>query len=91
MSGSFALPQPRLRVLHRKSMRPPATMSVRAVRPSILDLRLRGDPSVVSLSDGTLALYFDQCCLVGLAGSNLDVPSLNQWLERLRRLPRRRS
>jgi hypothetical protein len=71
-------------------MRTPVDVSIRAVRPSIVDLRLRGDPSVVALADGTLALCFDQCCLVGLAGSSLDVPSLNQWLDRLRRPSTRR-
>jgi hypothetical protein len=91
MSQVAATCQPQYRVTRRQSIRPEINLSIRPVRPSLLEARLRGDPWVVDLGGDNLALFFSDWRLAALQGLALDVPSLNRWLDRLRnRLPRRR-
>jgi hypothetical protein len=63
---------------------------LKMVRPSVLDLRFTGDPWIVARSDGNFHLCLGDYCLAGIRGVNLDLPSLNQVLDRMRhRRPRR--
>ena len=64
---------------------------LKMVRPSLLDLRFTGDPWIVARSDGTFNLCLGDYCLAGIHGVSLDLPSLNQVLDRMRhRRPQRR-
>jgi hypothetical protein len=81
-----------IRILRRSSLRrsqfPPLPMR----RPSLLDLRLRGDAWIQARADGTLALCFDCWEMTAVEGIALDLPSLNGLLQRIRqRQPRKRS
>jgi hypothetical protein len=69
----------------RRSVPNLVRMTVRTVRPSVLDQRLRGDAWVVAGQGELQALCFDSYCLVRVGGLTLDVPSLNELLMRLRR------
>jgi len=60
-------------------------------RPTLLDWRFCGDAWIVEQCDGLLALCVGNFPLATIQGSPLDLPSLNQVLDRLRhRFPRRR-
>jgi hypothetical protein len=59
-------------------------------RPTVLDRRFRGDAWVEDGQDGTLSLYLGNYCLAGLRALAIDLPHLNQLLERLRQAPRTR-
>jgi hypothetical protein len=61
-----------------------------ARRPTVMDRRFRGDPWVEDRHDGTLSLYIGNYCLAGLRALALDLPHLNQLLDRLRQPPRSR-
>jgi hypothetical protein len=61
-----------------------------AVRPSALDLHCRGDAWIVASGPGPLALCLGAAPVALIHGSPLDVPALNQLLDRARsRRPRR--
>ncbi|MCI0456864.1 MAG: hypothetical protein L0Z62_07795 [Gemmataceae bacterium] len=80
-----------VRILRRQRVRRTITVTITARRPSLLDPRLRGDPWILPRSGGGFALYFDAWEMSALAGSPLDLPSLNTLLHRMRhRNPRRR-
>jgi hypothetical protein len=69
---------------HRKVI-----VAVRAVRPSLLDLRLQGDPWIIYANDRA-GVYFGRCQLTSLPAVPLDVPALNNQLQTFRhRTPRR--
>lgn len=55
-----------------------------------MDRRFRGDPWVEDRHDGTLSLYLGNYCLAALHAPALDLPHLNQLLDRLRQTPRAR-
>ncbi len=56
--------------------------SLRCVRPSLLDLRFRGDPWVVDHQDGTASVHLDNYRLGRIQTTPFDLPSLNQlWLQ----------
>ena len=61
-----------------------------ARRPTVMDRRFRGDPWVEDRHDGTLSLYLGNYPLAALQALALDLPHLNQLLERLRQGPRTR-
>jgi hypothetical protein len=83
--------QPQFRVVRRQAIGPAVKVSIRPVRPSMLDLRLMGDPWIVDQGAENLALCFNDCQLASLRGLTLEVPSFNRILDRMRhRLPRRR-
>jgi hypothetical protein len=83
-------PPGQVRILSRRSARHKVTVSIRPVRPSLLDLRLRGDPWIVGHRNQTAGLYFDGTEVHGLAALQLDLPALNGQLFAMRhRLPRR--
>jgi hypothetical protein len=84
------LAAPAFRILERISLF--NRLRVPSVRPSILDVYLRGDPWVVGHAPGMLGVYFGSRRLTSLSGSTIDVPALNQLLFQLRnRRPRRTS
>jgi hypothetical protein len=83
--------QQQIRVVRRQSLHPTVKVYVRPVRPSLLDLRLAGDPWVVEQGEEQLAVCFNDWQLTNLSGLALELPSLNRLLDRMRhRLPRRR-
>jgi hypothetical protein len=57
---------------------------LKTVRPSLLDLRFTGDAWVVPQPDGTPALFLGGYRLVPVAALPLDLPTLNQMLDRAR-------
>ena len=61
------------------------------LRPTVLDLRFRGDPWILRLQDGSLSLCLGNFHLGPVHGSPLDLPSLNQLLDRVRHQVTRRS
>jgi hypothetical protein len=70
--------------------RTPTRVSLPLMRPSIMDRRFRCDAWVLEGEDGTLALCLGNYNLAQVAGLPLDVPHLNNLLDRLRQPPRRR-
>ncbi len=58
-------------------------------RPTVMDRRFRGDAWVEDARDGTLSLCLGNYPLAALRGLALDLPHLNQVLDRLRQPPRR--
>jgi hypothetical protein len=59
-------------------------------RPTVTDLRFRGDAWVEDACDGTLSLYLGNYPLAALRGLAFDLPHLNQVVDRLRQEPRAR-
>ena len=64
-------------------------LHLRSVRPSLLDLRFTGDPWIVPQQNGVLRLCVGNTPLADIRAQALDLPSLNQTLERLRLRGRR--
>jgi hypothetical protein len=60
------------------------------VRPSLVDLRFSGDAWVLDHGGELLTLFLGESPLVGIRGSALDLPSLNQLLDRARHARPRR-
>ncbi|MGG7380873.1 hypothetical protein ACQ7B2_19755, partial [Escherichia coli] len=58
-----------------------------AKRPTVTDLRFRGDPWVESQCDGMLSLCLGNYHLAALHGSSLDQAHFNTLLNRLRQRP----
>lgn len=84
-------PPGQLRILSRRSAHNKVTFSIRPVRPSLLDLRLKGDPWILGHPNQTAGVYFDGSAVHSVAALALDVPALNAQLFAMRhRLPRRR-
>jgi hypothetical protein len=81
----------RIRVLRRQSLRRPTRVAVYPVRPSVLDLRISGDPWISAADEETLSLCFNSWQMTAVRGVCFDLPAFNGILDRLRhRLPRRR-
>jgi len=59
----------------------------KAKRPTVTDLRFRGDAWVESRCDGTLSVCLGNYHLTALHGSTLDLPHFNNLLSRLRQRP----
>src|SRR5262245_62918900 len=68
---SLPLPQPR-------------RTTGRASRPSLIDLRFKGDPWVVAHTDGTASLCLGDYSMLRIGVSPLDLPTLNRTLLALR-------
>jgi hypothetical protein len=64
-------------------------VSLRVVRPSLLDLRFTGDPWIVRREDGSCAICLGDTPLAGIRAVQLDLPSLNSVIDRMRH-PRHR-
>jgi hypothetical protein len=79
-----------IRVIRRQSIRPALNMTLRPVRPSLLEKRLNGDPWILAQGDERFSLRFNDWQLAEFGGAPLDLPSLNRLLERLRNRPPRR-
>jgi hypothetical protein len=56
---------------------------LRASRPSLIDLRFKGDPWVVEQVGGA-AVCLGDYQLTQFTASPFDLPSLNRWLQQLR-------
>jgi hypothetical protein len=81
-----------IRVLRRSPVSPPTPSPLRVVRPSLLDLRFVGDAWLLAGDDGSLTLSLGDYPLAAITGLALDLPSLNNLLDRARhRRPRWRS
>jgi hypothetical protein len=83
-------PACRLHVVARRPARRSVDLSCRTVRPSLLDRRFSGDAWIVGAGPGMLVLCLGAFPLAHIHGSPLDVPALNQLLERARTRPPRR-
>jgi hypothetical protein len=81
----------RLRVVRRQATQPVSRVVIRPIRPSLLEMRLAGDPWIVpAKAPETLSLRFNDWQLVALGGLALDLPTFNRLLDQLRqRRPRR--
>ena len=88
-----------VKLIEKVMARSPAAQPLaplRSIRPSLLDVRFRGDPWVVAHEDGTASVRLDDYGLARIQTLPFDVPSLNQLLLQLRtwqmrrRLARRR-
>jgi hypothetical protein len=92
MLPTLCRPPECFRILRRLTPRPSPDLSLRSVRPSLLDRRFTGDAWVVDQGDGTLAVRLGDYNLVQITGLALDLPSLNQTLGRVwQRRPGRRA
>ena len=56
----------------------------RLVRPTVMDLRFRGDACVLGAPDGKLELCLGNFSLAQWPGLEVDVPHLNGLVDRLR-------
>ena len=67
-------------------------MELPIVRPSLLDRRFTADAYIVKHDDGELSLRLGEYNLARIAGLSLDLPSLNQIVDRIwhRRIRRSR-
>src|ERR1041384_970849 len=63
---------------------PPRRTVTRASRPSLIDLRFKGDPWVVDHDDGTASLCLGDYSMLRIGVSPLDLPTLNRTLLALR-------
>jgi hypothetical protein len=80
-----------IRVLCRSAVSP-APSPLRVVRPSLLDLRFVGDAWLLAGDDDSLTLSLGDYPLAAITGLALDLPCLNNLLDRARhRRPRWRS
>jgi hypothetical protein len=79
-----APPHPSARPVRPRRVREQPSLSYRTMRPSLLDLRFRGDAWIVASGEGTLALCLGTYQLTNFRGLPLDLPSLNQLLDRVR-------
>jgi hypothetical protein len=76
--------------LTNKSGQIPRRLSLlRLVRPSLLDLRFTGDPWIVCQEDDICVICLGDTLLGGIRAGQLDLPSLNHAIDRLRH-PRHR-
>jgi hypothetical protein len=90
MPALLEKPSVGLRIVSRRASKTTVTVSIRPVRPSLLDLRLQGDPWITAHGERA-QVYFDQCVLTSCGALPLDVPGLNAQLQAMRhRAPRRK-
>jgi hypothetical protein len=91
MSTAAPARSSQIRVLRRQSLHPTIDVVLRPIRPSLMDLRLTGDPWIGRATDEALSLQFDAWQMTAVRGSSLDLAMLNGLLDRLRsRAARRR-
>jgi hypothetical protein len=91
MPSLVGTPEPGLRIVSRRPSSRSARVCVKPLRPSLLDLRLQGDPWISLYTTDAAGIYFNGCLLATFAALPFDVPALNTQLQVLRhRLPRRR-
>jgi hypothetical protein len=91
MPSLLARSESGVRIVSRRSARDVVNVRIRLLRPSLLDLRLRGDSWLAFQGDDNASVFFDGCALVALGAVELDGPNLNSQLHALRnRRPRAR-
>jgi hypothetical protein len=73
----------RIRLRWRSKAHTPLDLRLPTRRRTLLDKKLAGDPWVENVGCGLLALCIDENCLACLRGVSLDLPSLNQLVDRL--------
>jgi len=81
---------PAYRIVQRKSLRRQPCLAVPAVRPSLLDIDLRGDAWISGHEQGMLTLFVGDRQLASFPGLAFDEPALNQLLFAIRNRPRRK-
>lgn len=75
---------PRSHHSHSRCCGSSLSLALKTVRPSLLDLRFSGDAAVVHQPDGPPALCLGNYRLVRVEALSLDLPTLNQMLDRAR-------
>jgi hypothetical protein len=91
MPALLEMPNLGLRIVSRRSSKGTVKVSIRPVRPSLLDLRLQGDAWITPVGDRA-DVCFGRCVLSSCAALPLDLPGLNAQLQAMRhRSPRRKS
>ncbi len=63
---------------------PSPAVRLHSVRPSLLDIRFRGDAWIVAGEDGCISLYLENSFLVRLELLSFDVATLNGTLQQMR-------
>jgi hypothetical protein len=76
--------QPRYRIIKRCPTCATVRVRVKAVRPSLLDLRLQGDVWIVDCAPEIAGVFVDSCRLMDVSAVALDLPSFNSQLYALR-------
>ncbi len=84
MSEATIPGQCQLRVIRRRPVTASGRLTVKPIRPSLMETRLAGDPWVVASDEGGMAVCFDDWQLAAVAGSPLDLSCFNRLLDRLR-------
>lgn len=69
-----------------KARRAVQNLTIRMVRPSLLDARFSGDPWIVDRGSGPFALCLGNYPLAWIEDLSLDLPSLNRLFSNLRRI-----
>jgi len=77
------------RIVQRKSLRRQPCLAIPAVRPSLLDIFLRGD-AWIGHDGGILTLFIGDRQLASFPGLGFDEPALNQLLFAIRSRPPRK-
>jgi hypothetical protein len=91
MPAAVRTPQAGFRIVSRRPANGVVKVTMRAARPAILDLRLRGDPWVALERGGRARVYFGGVLLTSCNATAFDVPALNSQLLVFRnRLPRQK-
>jgi hypothetical protein len=72
------------RIVQRSTAGKPTPVRLRSVRPSLLDVRFRGDAWIVADDEGLWSLYLENSCLVHLQLLSFDVAALNGALQQMR-------
>jgi len=89
MSVTTVMPASVDRASHRLRRSPARKLSLRLVRPSMLDLRFSGDPWVEDRGEESFSLCLGDYRLVSIKGLALDLPIFNRLLDDARhRRPR---
>jgi hypothetical protein len=90
MPGVLDMARSGFRIVSRRSSKSSVTVSIKPVRPSLLDQRLQGDPWITCAGERA-SVHFDRCVLMTCGALPFDVPFLNAQLQALRhRMPRRK-
>jgi hypothetical protein len=89
MPGTRTTPASTCRIIRRKRLGQPSLI-VPALRPSVLDVTIRGDAWISSPAPDTLWLLIGDQRLASFDGSSLEGAALNQLLNTMRHRPPRR-
>jgi len=82
MLESLAAITSKLRQANREAANRAVDVRVKCVKLSFMDHRFKADAWIVNQTPGRLALCLGDYNLASIAGNPLDVPSMNQMLQR---------